>query len=62
MTTPTKFSGALARYQDQMIDVFARAVPAKKIEVYLFGSRARGEEGNGSNADITIVGGADSTD
>ena len=56
MTTLTKFPGTLAHYQDQMIDVFARAVPAKKFEVFLFGSRARGQEENGSDADLAIVG------
>ena len=56
MTTLTKFPGTLARYQEQMIDVFARAVPAKKFEVYLFGSRARGEEEEGSDADLAIAG------
>ena len=56
MTTLTKFPGTLARYQDQIIDVFARAVPAKKFEVYLFGSRARGEEEEGSDADLAISG------
>ena len=56
MTTLTKFPGTLARYQDQIIDVFARAVPAKKFEVFLFGSRARGEEENGSDADLAIAG------
>jgi predicted nucleotidyltransferase len=39
-----------------MIDVFARAVPAKKLEVYLFGSRARGDEEEGSDADLAISG------
>ena len=56
MTTLTKFPGTLANYQDQMIDVFARAAPAKKFEVYLFGSRARGDEEEGSDADIAISG------
>ena len=56
MTTLTKFPGTLAHYQDQMIDVFARAVPAKKFEVYLFGSRARGDEREGSDADLAISG------
>ena len=44
VTTLTKFPGTLAHYQDLIIDVFARAIPAKKFEVYLFGSRARGDE------------------
>jgi len=39
-----------------MIDVFARAVPAKKFEVFLFGSRARGDEEEGSDADLAISG------
>ena len=39
-----------------MIDVFARAVPAKKFQVFLFGSRARGEEEEGSDADLAISG------
>jgi predicted nucleotidyltransferase len=39
-----------------MIDVFARAVPAKKFEVYLFGSRACGDEREGSDADLAIRG------
>ncbi len=56
MTTLTKFPGTLARYQDQMIDVFSLAVPAKKFEVYLFGSRARGQEEEGSDADLAISG------
>ena len=56
MTTQTNFPGTLARYQDQIIDVFARAVPAKKFEVYLFGSRARGDEEEGSDADLAISG------
>jgi predicted nucleotidyltransferase len=56
MTTLTKFPGTLARYQDQMIDVFAHAVPAKKFEVYLFGSRARENEEEGSDADLAISG------
>jgi predicted nucleotidyltransferase len=56
VTTLTKFPGTLARYQDQMIDMFARAVPAKKFQVYLFGSRARGDEEEGSDADIAISG------
>ena len=56
MTTLTKFPGTLARYQDQIIDVFSRAVPAKKFEVFLFGSRARGEEEEGSDADLAISG------
>ena len=56
MTTLTKFPGTLIRYQDQIIDVFVRAVPAKKFEVFLFGSRARGEEEEGSDADLAIAG------
>jgi predicted nucleotidyltransferase len=56
VTSLTKFPGTLARYQEQMIDVFARAVPAKKCEVYLFGSRARGDEEEGSDADLAISG------
>jgi predicted nucleotidyltransferase len=56
VTTLTKFPGTLANYQDQMIDVFARAVPAKKFEVFLFGSRARGGEREGSDADLAISG------
>jgi len=56
LTTLTKFPGTLIRYQDQIIDVFVRAVPAKKFEVFLFGSRARGEEEEGSDADLAIAG------
>ena len=56
MTTLTKFPGTLVRYQDQIIDVFVRAVPAKKFEVFLFGSRARGDEEEGSDADLAISG------
>lgn len=39
-----------------MIEVFSRAVPAKKFDVYLFGSRARGDEEEGSDADLAISG------
>ena len=56
MTTLAKFPGTLAHYQVQMIEVFSRAVPAKKFEVFLFGSRARGEEEEGSDADLAISG------
>ena len=56
MTILTKFPGTLARYQDQIIEVFARAVPAKKFEVFLFGSRSRGDEEEGSDADLAIAG------
>jgi len=56
VTTLTKFPGTLAHYQDQMIEVFSRAVPAKKFEVFLFGSRARGEQEEGSDADLAISG------
>ena len=56
MTILTKFPGTLARYQDQIIEVFARAVPAKKFEVFLFGSRSRGDEEEGSDADLAISG------
>ena len=56
MTIITKFPGTLARYQDQIIEVFARAVPAKKFEVFLFGSRSRGDEEEGSDADLAISG------
>ena len=56
MTTLAKFPGTLARYQDQIIDVFARAIPAKKFEVYLFGSRARGDEEEGFDAELAISG------
>jgi len=56
LTIITKFPGTLARYQDQIIEVFARAVPAKKFEVFLFGSRSRGDEEEGSDADLAISG------
>ena len=56
MTTLTTFPGTLANYQDEIIDVFSRAVPNKAFSVYLFGSRARGQEENGSDADLAIVG------
>ena len=39
-----------------MINVFAHAVPVKKFEVFLFGSRARGDEEEGSDADLAISG------
>lgn len=39
-----------------MIDVFARVLPDKKFEVYLFGSRAGGDEEEGSDADLAISG------
>ena len=36
--------------------MFSRTGPNKIFSVYLFGSRARGEEENGSDADIAISG------
>ena len=56
MTTLTKFPGTLAHHQDQIIEVFTHAVPTKKFEVFLFGSRARGDEQEGSDADLAISG------
>ena len=56
MTTLTKFPGTLANYQDEIIEVFSRAVPNKAFSVYLFGSRARGDEQEGSDADLAISG------
>jgi predicted nucleotidyltransferase len=56
LTTLTTFPGTLANYQDGIIEVFSCAVPNKAFSVYLFGSRARGEEENGSDADLAIVG------
>ena len=56
MTTLTTFPGTLANYQEEITEVFSRAVPNKAFSVYLFGSRARGEEENGSDADLAIVG------
>ena len=56
MTTLFTFLGTLANYQDEIIDVFSRAVPNKAFSLYLFGSRARGEEENGSDADLAIEG------
>ena len=56
MTTLTTFPGTLANYQEEIINVFSRAVPNKAFSVYLFGSRARGQEENGSDADLAIVG------
>ena len=56
LTTLTTFPGTLANYQDEIIDVFSRAVPNKAFSVYLFGSRARGQEENGSDADLAISG------
>ena len=56
LTTLTTFPGTLANYQEEITEVFSRAVPNKPFSVYLFGSRARGEEENGSDADFAIVG------
>ena len=56
MTTITTFPGTLANYQDEIIEVFSRAVPNKAFSVYLFGFRARGQEENGSDADLAIEG------
>jgi len=39
-----------------MLEVFAHAVPVKKSELYLFGSRARGDEEEGSDADLAVSG------
>ena len=56
MSTLTTFPGTLANYQEEIIEVFSRAVRNKAFSVYLFGSRARGQEENGSDADLAIVG------
>ena len=56
LTTLTTFPGTLANYQDEITEVFSRAVPNKVFSVYLFGSRARGQEENGSDADLAISG------
>ena len=56
MTTLTKFPGTLANYQEEIFEVLSRAVPNKAFSLYLFGSRARGEEENGSDADLVVSG------
>ena len=56
LTTLTTFPGTLANYQEEIIDVFSHAVPNKAFSVYLFGSRARGQEENGSDAALAISG------
>ena len=56
LTTLTKFPGTLANYQDEITEVFSKAVPQKSFEVFLFGSRARGDEDEGSDADLAING------
>ena len=56
MSTLTTFPGTLANYQEEITEVFSRAVPNKAFSVYLFGSRACGKEENGSDADLAIVG------
>ena len=56
LNTLTTFPGTLGNYQEEIIDVFSHAVPNKSFSVYLFGSRARGQEENGSDADLAIVG------
>ena len=56
VTTLTTFPGTLANYQEEIIEVFSRAVRNKAFSVYLFGSRARGQEENGSDADLAISG------
>ena len=56
MTTLTTFPGTLANYQEEITEVFSRAVPNKAFSVYLFGSRSRGDEEEGSDADLAISG------
>ncbi len=56
LTTLTKFPGTLANYQDEITEVFSKAVPQKSFEVFLFGSRARGDEDEGSDADLAVNG------
>ena len=56
LNTLTIFPGTLANYQEEITEVFSRAVPNKVFSVYLFGSRARGQEENGSDADLAISG------
>jgi predicted nucleotidyltransferase len=56
LSTLTTFPGTLANYQEEITEVFSHAVPNKVFSVYLFGSRARGEEENGSDADLAISG------
>ena len=56
LNTLTTFPGTLANYQEEITEVFSRAVPNKAFSVYLFWSRACGKEENGSDADLAIVG------
>ena len=56
LNTLTIFPSTLANYQEEITEVFSRAVPNKVFSVYLFGSRARGQEENGSDADLAISG------
>ena len=56
MSVTQQFPGTLANYQDEITEVFSKAVPQKSFEVFLFGSRARGDEEEGSDADLAIKG------
>lgn len=56
MSVIQQFPGTLANYQDEITEVFSKAVPQKSFEVFLFGSRARGDEEEGSDADLAIKG------
>jgi predicted nucleotidyltransferase len=51
-----QFPGTLVNYQVEITEVFSKAVPQKSFEVFLFGSRARGEEEEGSDADLAVSG------
>ena len=56
MSVIQQFPGTLVNYQVEITEVFSKAVPQKSFEVFLFGSRARGEEEEGSDADLAVSG------
>ena len=55
-TNLDNFPGSLSNYKNEIIQVFSKAVKAKSFVVYLFGSRARSDEFDGSDVDIAIQG------
>ena len=47
---------SLAKYESRMRKIFSLAIPEKSYRIILYGSRARGDDRDGSDVDFAISG------
>ena len=55
-TPLSRNSHSLAKYESRMRKIFSLAIPDKSYRISLYGSRARGDDRDGSDVDLAISG------